>query len=279
VLIDWFTVVAQIINFLILVALLRYFLYSRIVKAMDEREHKIASRLEDAEAKKQEAEREVESLHEKQQAIDARREDLLAQAREQAETRRRELIQNARNELEAIQTRWKDEIERERASFVQQFKQMAGREVYAVADRALKDLTTTNLETHLVDVFLDRIKNMDQDAKRQLVQFVQESGKEVVIRTGADLSRETQQKITTQVRESIDEGIAVRYETRSELIAGIELTIPGGKIGWNLKDYLRELEDRAREALDHETKGYREGKTGKNQQPQNTESEGHDDRQ
>jgi F-type H+-transporting ATPase subunit b len=36
--IDWFTLVAQIANFLILVALLKHFLYNRIIKAMDERE-------------------------------------------------------------------------------------------------------------------------------------------------------------------------------------------------------------------------------------------------
>ena len=37
-LIDWFTVAAQAINFLILVLLLRRFLYGPIVKAMDDRE-------------------------------------------------------------------------------------------------------------------------------------------------------------------------------------------------------------------------------------------------
>jgi F-type H+-transporting ATPase subunit b len=51
-LIDWFTVVAQIINFLILVALLKHFLYGRIIKAMDQREERINSRLEEAKKKK-----------------------------------------------------------------------------------------------------------------------------------------------------------------------------------------------------------------------------------
>jgi F-type H+-transporting ATPase subunit b len=60
VLIDWFTVAAQIVNFLILMALLKYFLYDRVVKAMDEREEKIHSRLQQAESLRQEAERERE---------------------------------------------------------------------------------------------------------------------------------------------------------------------------------------------------------------------------
>ena len=53
--IDWFTVVAQAINFLILVWLLKRFLYKPILHAIDEREKGIAAQLAQAEAKKAEA--------------------------------------------------------------------------------------------------------------------------------------------------------------------------------------------------------------------------------
>ncbi len=54
-LIDWFTVVAQIVNFLILVWLLKRFLYKPILDALDAREKKIAKELADADLKKTEA--------------------------------------------------------------------------------------------------------------------------------------------------------------------------------------------------------------------------------
>ena len=50
-LIDWFTVVAQIVNFLVLVALLKHFLYGRLVEAIDAREKRIAARLAEADEK------------------------------------------------------------------------------------------------------------------------------------------------------------------------------------------------------------------------------------
>ena len=53
--IDWFTVVAQIVNFLILVWLLKKFLYGPIIRAMDDRERRIASRLEEANARERQA--------------------------------------------------------------------------------------------------------------------------------------------------------------------------------------------------------------------------------
>jgi F-type H+-transporting ATPase subunit b len=51
-LIDWFTVGAQVVNFLILVWLLKRFLYKPILHAIDERERRIAKELADADTKK-----------------------------------------------------------------------------------------------------------------------------------------------------------------------------------------------------------------------------------
>ena len=47
--IDWFVLFCQVFNFLLLVYLLKRFLYGRIIKAMDDREAKIAARFADSE--------------------------------------------------------------------------------------------------------------------------------------------------------------------------------------------------------------------------------------
>ncbi len=53
--INWFTLIAQVINFIILMWLLKRYLYKPILKAIDERENKIKAQLNDAEARKAEA--------------------------------------------------------------------------------------------------------------------------------------------------------------------------------------------------------------------------------
>ena len=57
-LIDWFTVGAQALNFVILVWLMKRFLYQPILDAIDAREQRIAAELADAAARKAEAARE-----------------------------------------------------------------------------------------------------------------------------------------------------------------------------------------------------------------------------
>ena len=69
-LIDWFTVGAQLLNFLILVALLKRFLYRPILDAIDAREQRIAGELAQADAAKAEAERERDAFAQKNAEFD-----------------------------------------------------------------------------------------------------------------------------------------------------------------------------------------------------------------
>jgi F-type H+-transporting ATPase subunit b len=97
--IDWFTVSAQIINFLILVFLLKKFLYGPIIRAMDKREEKIAGRLNDAGQKQEEAQKEIKRYRKKNEDFESQRADMLAEAKTAAEQQEKQLIAMARGGL------------------------------------------------------------------------------------------------------------------------------------------------------------------------------------
>jgi hypothetical protein len=83
-LIDWFTVGAQVVNFLILVWLLKRFLYKPILHAIDERERRIAKELADADTRKTEAEKERDKFQKRNDEFDEQREELLSKAKGEA---------------------------------------------------------------------------------------------------------------------------------------------------------------------------------------------------
>ena len=72
-LINWFTVIAQIVNFVVLVALLKHFLYAPLLRAIDSREKRIADRLAEASQKNQEAEQQMKFVMEKTSEVDHQR--------------------------------------------------------------------------------------------------------------------------------------------------------------------------------------------------------------
>ena len=79
-LIDWFTVCAQALNFLVLVWLLHRFLYKPVLAAIDARERKIAAQITDAKALETRAKASAEDLLKRSTAFDRERDGLLQKA-------------------------------------------------------------------------------------------------------------------------------------------------------------------------------------------------------
>ena len=89
-LIDWFTVIAQVVNFLILVWLLKRFLYKPILNAIDVREKKVADELANADAKEAEAQKEKDEFRHKNEELDQQRAALLNKAKDEATAERQQ---------------------------------------------------------------------------------------------------------------------------------------------------------------------------------------------
>ena len=242
-LINWFTVAAQIVNFLILVALLKHFLYGPIVAAMTAREGRIAAQLTEARQKRQEAEQEEASLRQQIREIAAQRQEMLTEAGRQAEAHKQELFSQARQEVGQIRQKWAVALRREQETFLQNLKQRLAQEVVAISRRALKELGNQELEQRLTEVFLDRLRLLPPEEQAAIKESVQETGGELLITTAFELSEETRQKIAAQVQEQFGQGLALRFATSGELLAGLELLTSSRKLAWSLGSFLDTLEE------------------------------------
>jgi len=252
VLINWFTVIAQIVNFLILVVLLKYLLYNRIIKAMDEREGKIQLHLKEAEEKEQAAEQEAQSLREKNRDFDEKREYMLAQAKKEADARRKELIQEARQAATNLRLVWQEAVRREKESFVLNLRKMAATQAYSITRKAFEDLADAEPEERMVDVFLARIQKIKKKERDALVASIKEAGNEVVIQSAFEITSKMRKKVTQALHRHLSGEIAPRYETTPDLIMGIELKTRGRKIAWNLRHYLDTMEENVLRTLEQE---------------------------
>ena len=249
-LIDWFTVTAQVINFLILVYLLKRFLYGPIIKAMDRREKRIALRLEEGQKKQDEAEEEVQRYLEKNRDLDNRREGLLSEIKEEADARRKELMNEARNEVEVIRTNWYEAIQREKEAFLQDLRQRAGKQTCAIARRALKNLANVDLEHHIIGVFIERLRNLDEEELGALNESILKSGWKITLRSAFEIPQEMARQIAEVFEKRGADPVDLQLEISSDVICGIELKVHGRKIAWSLEHYLETIEEALVEALE-----------------------------
>ncbi len=247
---DWFTLVAQVINFLVLVALLRKLFYRRIIGAMDAREANISGRLEEAARQRATAEQEAESFRTRNRTFDAHREQMLAQAGEEAETRRQQLLEDARLEAERAQAKWLEALQRERSGLLQDFRERLGQGVFTLAGRGLKELADAELEEQILKVFVERVRVLEPAERAKIVAAARGSEQPVEVRTAFPLRDEAQEALSRSLRQHLDDTIAVRFTIAPELICGIELRAHSHRLAWNLDAYLADLETRVFEELE-----------------------------
>ena len=255
--IDPFTVGAQIVNFLVLVALLKRFLYGPILRAMDEREEKIATRLREAAVAREEAERAAEHFRQVDREFEQAREAKLAATEQEVQTRRKRLLTQARSEVDAAKERWNGELRREQQAFRDEFRRQAARQVFAVSRRALADLAEADLEERMVTVFVDKLGRLDEGERRRIADQVHENGAETVVHTAYPCSDEVRTKILAALRDSSFATDEVRFETSDDPVAGIELRAGGHKLAWSVNDYLEGLEETLLVTFDRDRNGAR----------------------
>jgi F-type H+-transporting ATPase subunit b len=249
---DLFTFIAQIVNFLVLVLLLRIFLYKRVIQAMDRREAKIASRLNEAQAKREEAERQAVSYQELKRELEEQRDELLRTAREEAGQHRKELMQEARKEVEENRSRWHQSLQQQKDRFLSVLRQRAGEESFRIARKALQDLAEEDLEQRIGLTFLKRIRDLDGEQRRELVDKLGDSGAARLL-SAFVLPEPLREQIEEELKNLAGSAINLKYETSPQLIAGVELKVEDKKIAFSLEQYLQDLEARLDRILARET--------------------------
>ena len=243
-LIDWFTVVAQIINFLVLVWLLKRFLYRRILGAIEARESRIAARLAEAAAKEKESQGQLALYQTKLQEFEQQKESMLAQAALEAGKERTEMLERAREETRALETKWREDLERERAAFLMDFRRRVATAVLEIARRTVADLACLDVQECSVRVFLEKIRLLDENARGHLAQG------ELLIRTTFDLREETQAEIREALEDSLRVPVTVRFERAPGIGLGLELRGSGWRISWSSESYLEALKEDLGEGLE-----------------------------
>jgi len=268
-LIDWFTIVAQALNFLILVWLMKRFLYKPILNAIDEREKQIASELAKADKKKADAQKESDEFKHKNEEIEQQRAALLRKATDEANAERQRLLDETRQAADALSVKRQETLRNEAHKLNQAIRSRTQQEVFAIARKALEDLATTSLEERLGDVFTRRLREMDGPSKAGLAEALKTASGPTLVRSAFDLPAKQRAAIQNALNEAFSAEIPVRFETAPDLISGIELTTHGQKVAWSIADYLGSLEKGIEELL----KGKDKPETKSEPEPEESKSE------
>ncbi len=239
-LIDWFTVGAQALNFIILLWLMKRFLYAPILHALDAREQRIAAELKDADAKKTEANKQREEFEGKNAAFDQQRAELLSKATDEVKSQAQAMLDTTRKTADDWAAKRQEALRTQADELGRGIEDSARNEVVAITRKALQDLATTDLESSMVGIFMQRLGALDGQAKQDLVAALKTSSPPT-ISSARTLPTEQQEAIQKMLHEAFSSDTPLSFDVRPDLVCGIELSANGQLVSWNVDAYLLSL--------------------------------------
>lgn len=242
-LIDWFTVAAQVLNFIILVWLMKRFLYKPVLDAITAREQKIAEELADAAATKAEAHRQQEEFRSKNEVFDEQRAELLRQATQEAHAERERLQGLAREAAEAASAQRAKALRSDVQHLHAEITRQTQRQVYDISRRVLEDLAAVSLEERACAVFLARLLALQGPSLVALSAALENvsDAQPALLRSAFELPALQVAAIQAALDGLFGRSIPLEFETAAELVCGIELSAQGQKLAWSIAGYLDEL--------------------------------------
>ena len=248
-LIDWFTVGAQALNFLILVWLMKRFLYKPVLDAIDAREKRIADQIADATAKQAQAEADRATFQGKSDDFDKERSALLTKATSDAQNEGKRLMDEARQAADALSAKRKAALAAEMQQTKQAIADKTMHEVFALSKKALADLASQDLEVHIIDVFLTRLSALSEAAKAVLGDALKAASETAVVRSAFVMEPKQRTAIQTTFNQVFKVKVPLRFEVAADTVGGIELSVGGQKLAWSISDYLASLEEEVTKVL------------------------------
>ena len=210
-----------------------------MLEAIDARENHIAKVLTDTQQSQRQMQAQKDELSAKNASFMQERESLLTKAKQEAETSKQMMLTTASEEVERQRDSWLASLQHAQDSQAAQFNKSAQDAVFKITRKALHDLSNTELEAHIVSVFIEQIEQADDKLRAE---FLSGGNQDLTIRSAHDLDSTSISLLTTKLRPLFPQ-VRLSFELNPELLCGIEMIGNGHKLSWNIQHYLTSLEN------------------------------------
>lgn len=247
--IDWITVVAQIANFLVLLWLLKRFLYRPILDGIDAREKEIAERMSEATHIRESAQATEKNYQTQIASLRQGREGLMEESRQAAEAERDALLAEAHTQI----TSERKEREKQRAEEVLRYSRelhdTGAHALLSLTRKALADLSDETLEQRIVSQAAAKSAELSEQLKQAA--GGQTNAK---ISTQYPLPQDLQDQLVSEFKQSLPD-CGLTFHVDPEQSPGLNLRLGGAQLGWTVDSYMNGLEELLRDGLSVRNRG------------------------
>lgn len=235
---NWSTFLLEIINFLVLLWILKRFLYRPILSALEKRRQKIEQSLNDASAHHQQAIELEQQYNNRLKNWEKEKQKLKEALQQQLQTERTQQLQNLQAELDSEREKTAVVEQRHLQESLRQYQHTSHQQAAVFASRLLREIASEELECRLFDICLKTLDTLDDTQKNTLHDACVNSSASITVSSAYPLSGTQQQQLEDKLAALCKQPLSVKYRQDSELLAGLRLHIGASLVGMNLQDEL-----------------------------------------
>jgi F-type H+-transporting ATPase subunit b len=238
---DLWTIIFQIVNFVVLLFILKRLLFKPIREIMEKRRKVISDALGNAANTKQEAERLKEELKEKLRDQKNLRQETEAGMRAEVDEQRKQLIDAARKDAEKVVEKERAVFEMEKKKFEDGLREQAVETVSRFASNILKDISDEDLHRSILRKFQGKVKDIASELAETMP-----AGGAITLKVAAaySLNGDETDAIRKAFETALGAGVTLSFETDAALIAGVAVRADDKIYDFSLQGQIRTLGDR-----------------------------------
>ncbi|WP_414733723.1 F0F1 ATP synthase subunit delta [Acetobacterium carbinolicum] len=245
--IKWFEIIAQMINFFILLFILQKLFYKPVMKSMQDRQQRISDIQSEAEGKMNEADHLIETYQQKLAEWEEAKGTKMIAASREAQEKKDQLIQIYQEEAAQKRNDYFNEVTEEQERFLREVRMVLGKSAVTIAGEILSAISKEDLEQKIFDSFMEKIHRLDQ---KMLQEEIKSTADKIVLSSAKPLSESQQDQLEAVLREKLDSLGKIIYEVDENLIQGFELNLRSLTVNTNIKHYLKESEENIQKILE-----------------------------
>lgn len=236
---SWSTFLLEIVNFLLLVWLLKHFFYRPLLDVIARRQQRIEERLADAQRERDEAavlqhqfqQRLANWESEREKARETLHSELRAE-RAQRETELQDSIEQLRRRHEAIEQRQQRQLR-------QRIENQALEQGSTFATRLLEQAAGPELDTRLRQLLLQQLAALSPEQRDALREQLQSADTDANVHSAYELSESECADITRSLEQLAGHSITCQFHIDAALIAGVRITVGPWILASNVRDELQ----------------------------------------
>jgi len=242
----WSTFFLEIVNFLVLVWILKRFLYTPVLDIIAQRRRQIEQSLADARHQREEGEALQKQYENRLMDWATERESARKELEREMEEERGHRREELKRELEAERRKGEVLEQREREQLEQQLEAKAVELGGSFAARLFTRLAGPEVEHKLVETALKDLSELPLDQREALRRAWESEGDSIEVTSARVLDRSQRLAIEGGLAKLLNHAVACRYREDANIIAGLRVRVGPWMLHANLEDELKSFVEAAR---------------------------------